>query len=306
LDVSKYLHATAKKIATKPSKGIFRQIVDNINIQTEYKDILLEYPEICLQHGPKIKQYILDYKAAHKPSFRNWAMNVSYLYGNTGTGKSQSIFDDYHPDTHYICSRPQNGSIWFDGYTGQDTIIIDDFCHSDYQHMYMLNLLDRYPMQLPIKGGMTQMLAKNIVITSNHSPDTLYRGVPEEHRKAFHRRITTYKQYISPDVINIYHDISQIENTILDTEEDTDEDNEIIKNPLPIISKKTTVKNIDKPLSYRCHICDERFRNEQYLKIHSRIHNNYIPVEPEHIDDNILANYCECNDAPARQAIAPL
>lgn len=274
IDTSKYLKANTKKTATKPTKGIFKQITDNIDISTEYKDILLKYPDISLQHGRKIKEYIKDYKEAHRPSHRDWVMNVSYLYGKTGTGKSKEAYKDYHPDTHYILSRPQGGNIWFDGYSGQETIIIDDFSHSDYKLSYLLNLLDRYPMQLPVKGGFTPMIAKNIIITSNYSPHSIYKGVDNpEHREALFRRISTYIEYISKDTQNIYTEIQSIhQSDTIDT--DTEDEEDIIE---PIIQYKET-KQISN--QYRCHICQDTFRTEQYLRVHSRIHNR------KHKEDN--------------------
>lgn len=297
IDVKKYLKNTTKKTTTSTTKGIFKQITDNIDIHTEYKDILLKYPDICLQHGKKIKDYIRDYREAHRPRYRDWEMNVSYYYGKTGTGKSREAYKDFNPDTHYILGRPQGGTIWFDGYTGQETIIIDDFSHRDYSLTYMLNLLDRYAMPIQYKGGTTQMLAKNIIITSNYSPDTLYRGVDNpEHRNAFLRRIHRFKHFISPDDIKEYKSIEDIHNIPIDTIENTDTDTDTdditddntkniidtTKDIFHIHSFNTEKINADRtPSSYRCHICGDTFRTQRYLNIHSRIHSQNILINTD-------------------------
>jgi len=200
IDANKYIQEINKH-TTRESKGIFKQITDNINNETTYKDILRQYPDICLQHGNKIKQYIADYKTLHKPDYRNWEMEVEYHYGKTGTGKSKLAFKDFHPDTHYQL-RKSNGenNVWWDGYEGQEIVIIDDFTPRCYRLQYMLNLLDRYPMRIDTKGGHTQMISKKIIITSNYKPKDLYTNTENtEHKNALLRRITYFKQYGEDD-----------------------------------------------------------------------------------------------------------
>lgn len=278
IDTSKYLQSKAKKTTTKTTKGIFKQITDAITIDTEYKDILLTYPEICLQHGARVKAFIKDYQEAHRPSYRDWKMNVSYRYGKTGTGKSQGAYEGYSPKTHYIMMRPNGGSMWFEGYTGQETIIIDDFSCKDYKLTDLLILLDRYAMTLPIKGGSTPMISKNIIITSNYSPHSIYNGCGEN-RNALYRRINTYTEYISQDIQHTYTNILDIPrdtyNNIIEQSSDDEDDiarpvKDITKDTIHIHTFNTKETNANSP--FRCHICGDTFRTHQYLKVHSRIH----------------------------------
>lgn len=196
IDPTKYLEENNKKTKIT-SKGIFKQITDEITKETDYRDIFRKYPEICLQHGKKIQEYITTIKIIDKPKYRDWEMNVEYHYGDTGTGKSKYAFTGFNPETHYVL-RKSNGenTVWWDGYTGQETIIIDDFTPKSYRLSYMLNMLDRYAMTIDTKGGSTQLLAKRIIITSNYSPENLYTKEDcKEHRNALLRRITKYVEY---------------------------------------------------------------------------------------------------------------
>ena len=70
-------------------------------------------------------------------------------YGDTGLGKSHDVYQDH--DIEDIFEYPGGG--WFDGYDGQSVVIIDDFSPSDFKISYLLKLLDKYPMQVPIKGS---------------------------------------------------------------------------------------------------------------------------------------------------------
>jgi len=268
IDVKKYLQEVKVKGPTKLSKGIFQQIVDDITITTTAEDIMLKYPAFYLQHSKRIKDYIIDFQKAHKPKKRDWEMNVSYLYGKTGTGKSREAYKDHTDETHYVLPRPQGGNMWFDGYNGQETIIIDDFSHADYSLTKLLNLLDRYAHNVPIKGGMIAMLAKNIIITSNYSPLDIYKGVDNpEHRNALYRRINTYKHFISLDNHVEYNNIEEIRNTQLQNIEDTNQEDIDDEEDIVIPMNTKVTKQIE---PYRCHICEETFRTEQYLKLHNR------------------------------------
>jgi len=281
IDVNNYLKEVKTKKAVQ-SKGIFKQITDKITITTEYKEILLEYPDICLQHGKKIKEYIQDYKTAHKPTYRNWEMNVEYHYGDTGTGKSQYAFKDFNPETHYVL-RKANGenNVWWDGYTGQETVIIDDFTPKSYRLSYMLNLLDRYAMTIDTKGGSTQMLAKNIIITSNYNPEDLYTKEDcKEHKNALLRRINTFKQYLKESKQPIQETIQQPihkyeeEINISEYKESLeDEYKEQCKKELkaiPALKRTKTNLLIMATLPYKCDKCENRYASLTHLSTHNK------------------------------------
>jgi len=102
-----------------------------------------------------------------------------------GVGKTRKVFDD---ETD-IYMYPGQG--WFDGYFGQDIVLFDDFSGSEFKITYLLKLLDRYPMSVPIKGAFVQWVPRKIYITSNLDPDSWYPGAHEEHRAALRRRLKT-------------------------------------------------------------------------------------------------------------------
>ena len=59
---------------------------------------------------------------------------------------------------------------WFDGYDGHDTAIFDDFRASVNRFAYILRVLDRYPMDVPVKGGFVNWNPKYIVFTCPRPP----------------------------------------------------------------------------------------------------------------------------------------
>ena len=96
-------------------------------------------------------------------------MTIGYwLHGPTGSGKSRWVHQNF-PTAYWKPSLDQ----WFDGYAMEDTVVIDDFRVDVRDHTSLrslLRLVDRYPLQVPIKGAFVQFVAKRVIITS---PDTM-------------------------------------------------------------------------------------------------------------------------------------
>lgn len=106
---------------------------------------------------------------------RDWKSTVFLFRGPTGTGKTKRVWDECKEEGLRPWVWP--GGQWFDGYTGQQVVLFDDFC-GELGFRLLLRLLDRYPMQVPVKGSHVEWCPKKIYITSNLSPGEWY---PDEH-----------------------------------------------------------------------------------------------------------------------------
>ena len=113
-------------------------------------------------------------------------MKVSIYWGSTGTGKTMSAFQE-DPDLYKW--SPSEGTQWWDGYTGQKTLLIDEF-NGQLKVEYLLAILDRYRLQLQVKGGFTHAAWTRVIITSNTDPEDWYSEVDPKIREALDRRIT--------------------------------------------------------------------------------------------------------------------
>ncbi len=112
---------------------------------------------------------------------------IILLYGSTGTGKTRFAYDAF-PKLY----RKQPGDSWFDGYEGEECLLLDDFAGkmSKMGLQYLLILLDRYPVQVAIKGSFRKVVSTTIIITTNYHPRLWYDYQNrEESYHALKRRI---------------------------------------------------------------------------------------------------------------------
>lgn len=117
---------------------------------------------------------------------RTWKSVVVVLWGSTGTGKTRFVFQQTFGGADLFV---HGGDRWFDGYDGQRNALFDDFDGTQLEFRFLLRLLDRYPMQVPIKGGFVNWCPRKIYITSNLHPAEWYEDSHNESRPALLRRI---------------------------------------------------------------------------------------------------------------------
>lgn len=132
---------------------------------------------------------------------RCWVPTVTVLCGRTGVGKTRRVFDLCGTGGVYIYAGSNRDNPWFDGYCGDINVLFDDFRgDSTIRLEFLLRLLDRYPMRVPVKGSFVEWSPRSIYITSN---DPLERWYPGVDISPLRRRITHY-EYIDD---NLYEDI---------------------------------------------------------------------------------------------------
>jgi len=95
---------------------------------------------------------------------------VFWRWGLAGTGKTRGAFDK-HKHSVYI----KDGTQWWDGYTQQEAIIIDDF-DGKWPYRDLLRLLDVYPYQGQYKGGYVKINSPYIYITCEFPPEHFWQG----------------------------------------------------------------------------------------------------------------------------------
>lgn len=144
---------------------------------------------------------------AEKYAVENRPLQVSYLYGASGAGKTRSIYSTHDPRSIYrVTNYRAARGIFFDGYHGQDVLVFEEFS-SQIPIEDMLNYLDIYPLSLPARYNDKTACYTKVYITSNSPLENQYwveqQARPETWR-AFLRRIHTVVEYL-PDGSTIIH-----------------------------------------------------------------------------------------------------
>lgn len=170
------------------------KIVDMIQNGASDLDIMNEYPSQYLLYSKSISAIRQDYlKETKGNDFRN--VEVIYIYGSTGVGKTRSVMEKYGYKNVYQVTSYATGL--FDGYSGQDVIIFDEF-RSSIPIAQMLTFLDGYPLQLPCRYNNKTALFTKIYIISNIPLSKQYPNIQTDEPKtydAFLRRISKVYNY---------------------------------------------------------------------------------------------------------------
>lgn len=100
-------------------------------------------------------------------------LKVTLILGNPGLGKTRRVYRACDWRDLYIHDAD---SRWFDGYMGENVVLMDDFSGkaSGMRLVNLLRLIDRYDVRLEVKGSFTYLRAKHIVLTSNLHPYSWY------------------------------------------------------------------------------------------------------------------------------------
>ena len=164
------------------------EAVDCVKAGMSLSKVAEEFSLAWVAHGRGLtslrQQLKLD---ADRRSFGPEGPEVWVLWGPSGTGKSRFVAARW-PDAFW--KAPE--SKWWDGYSGQETVVLDDFKDYAMPLVELQRLLDWYPLWVEVKGGSVPMMAKRYVLTSNTSPDDWYLRA-DPHRTV-RRRISDFAE----------------------------------------------------------------------------------------------------------------
>lgn len=163
------------------------QIMEMVCAGHTNAEILSEIPGAYnkLNYIEQARQTLLE--AKFRNTWRN--LEVTYIWGETGSGKTRSVMDTYGYSNVY---RVTDYAHPFDSYKGQDVILFDEF-RSSLPLSAMLTYLDGYPIELPCRYANKVACFTKVYLISNIPLEQQYPNVQLDEPaswKAFLRRFT--------------------------------------------------------------------------------------------------------------------
>lgn len=146
----------------------------------------------------RVRQTVLEEK--YKNTFRN--LQVEYIWGKTGTGKTRGIMEKYGYQNVY---RVTDYLHPFDAYKGQDVVLFEEF-RSSLRIDDMLKYLDGYPVEFPCRYSNKQACFTKVYIATNIDIFEQYPNIQREEKNtwdAFIRRIDNITVYTGKEIVTM-------------------------------------------------------------------------------------------------------
>lgn len=168
-----------------------QQMVDCIIETPDEYTVWRKTPELYLKFGNNARHAIAMEQSKQVGKYKK--VEVAVIHGDTRTGKTRHVYDKHGSENVYTPIYSQSaGKFWFDGYAGQDVLLINEF-YGQARTSVMQNLLDNYRLRLEIKGGTCVSNWSKIYITSNCHPKEWYshwESIPKKVEESFIERIS--------------------------------------------------------------------------------------------------------------------
>nr|WAE42501.1 MAG: replication associated protein [Cressdnaviricota sp.] len=152
-------------------------------------DALIDaHPTSYVKYSRGLKELLFHQE--QKKAKTNRTLSVIVLWGPTGSGKTRTAMEIARTGNSWFkLDMAANGTnLWWDGYSGESTLIMDDF-YGWIPHGKLLNLLDIYPLRLDVKGSHTWACWTTVIITSNKPPEEWYEKNWEPLERRIHHTI---------------------------------------------------------------------------------------------------------------------
>jgi hypothetical protein len=173
-------------------------------------------PAVYMKYYKAVDRVYNDLQSQEEGKYKE--VEVHVLYGDAGAGKTRYVYDKHGPENVYRLCQGNGGNIWFDGYTQQKVLLIDDY-YGWLKYSKFLQIIDNYKIRLSVKGGTTYSGWDTIYITSNNAPKKWYAkmGLTPAMARRFKtiNKMTIDKKKVRKPEYNIIHTNNEGETTTI-------------------------------------------------------------------------------------------
>ena len=178
---------TKGEVPTPGKRNDIHSVVEKLRDGTSLTDLVQEDNDaaavfVKYPHGLALLESKLTRDRTKAPS-------VIWLYGETGVGKTRCVME-FSRDNRLSIWTSNSSLQWFNGYAGDEVALFDDYRPERGTFSFLLRLLDRYPLNVPIKGGFVKWIPEFIFITTPRDPRETWSKRTEEDLRQLERRIT--------------------------------------------------------------------------------------------------------------------
>ena len=167
----------ASSVAGQGARSDLQRIADEVLLKgTPVRELIMNR----VASSPQGIRYAeLAHKALMETKYgteNRLGIEVNYLCGGPGVGKTRMIHENYPANSIYEVSSYKNP---FDGYTDESVLVLDEF-RSQLEITLMLKLLDVYPFRMPARYYDKIAAYTTVWVVSNEPIEAQYLEVQEQ------------------------------------------------------------------------------------------------------------------------------
>lgn len=136
--------------------------------------VILDNPSPYIKYSTGLSKYSFYLNMEASKKWRD--VTVDVLWGSTGVGKTRQALQTAEDNAGdwFMMRKDEGKTMWYDGYSDQKTLVMDEYHGNWMQYKTLLGVLDGHPYRLPTKGAHVWAQWTHVILTSSTGPHGWY------------------------------------------------------------------------------------------------------------------------------------